>query len=527
MEAVERSCRQAGEACEEGDLETAFAAIERCRVWLGREGSIPADDLLLWSSFASRLICSWVLPEQVPVLLRLLWIHPWDAAVHSDLLHCLHYQMDIEPQTLASHHARWARLHGADCPLAPHANDPSPNRRLRIGYVSADFRYHCVAFFLEPLLACHDRGAFEVSGYGNIAPDERDDVTERLEGLFDRYRCVWGMDDRLAAEQIRHDQIDVLVDLGGHTRHNRLPLFALKPAPVQVSYLGYPNTTGLSQMDYRLTDDLADPPAAQPLYTEELVPLGTCFACYRPPHCAPPVSRPPVLSSGRITFGSFVGSVKHNPFLLSLWSDVLKANPQADLLLRFEGAEDPAVQHRNRSAFGRLGIDPHRVRFDGWRAPTDHLAAYDQVDIALDSFPWNSHTTLCEALWMGVPVVSLCGQGFVSSHGTERSQPDGSAGFCGYGAPGVRGQGHGPGSTARRPREDPSLAAAPHGGQSPVRRAVPCEVCGAGLQADVASVVRMLRSRITNRKPGMRSRRPLSRSGCGIRHSALDIRRGD
>jgi len=360
----------------------------------------------------------WMLPTNWELLCKLLCIYPWDAAAHSDLLLCLHYLPGLDSENITLQHRRWARIHTADIrEMNDHANDPDPDRPLRIGYVSPDFCTHCVATFFESLLDGHDRVHFSIWGYGNVPPERRDGSTQRLISKFDCYRDIWALDDGPVIELIQKDGIDILVDLSGHTRLNRLRLFAHRPAPIQVSYLGYPHTTGMEQIDYRFTDSMADQEDQQAFYAEQLIRLDTCFACYRPPDLPLELAQPPVLKQGHITFGAFIGSEKHNPVTVSMWADLLERNPQAKLLLRFRVAQDGLVQQQCREAFVRHGIAPERIVFDGMRRPADHLLVYNQIDIALDTYPWNSHTSLCEALWMGVPVVTLTGSTFVSRMG--------------------------------------------------------------------------------------------------------------
>jgi predicted O-linked N-acetylglucosamine transferase (SPINDLY family) len=422
-ETIQKVDRLLHEACgpyEQGDVEAAWTALDQAAGILQDSASLGPDDLGLWWSFGRHVASMRVFPERLESLVRLLKVHPWGAALHSDLLTGLHFLPDLDPVAVARQHRRWARLH-APVHLARGHPDPDrdPNRRLRIGYLSADFRAHCVAFFFEPLLDGHDRDHFEILGYGNVPPAHEDLVTQRLVSKFDRYRSLWGVDDLQAGQWIADDQVDILVDLGGHTHHNRLPVLAYRPAPVQVTYLGYPNTTGLSQIDYRITDAIADLPEARRLYTERLVALDTCFAAYRPFEDAPDVEPPPVMRKGRITFGSFTGTAKHSSITLGLWAEVLKANPGSELLLRFEGADEDCIQQRTRRVLAGLGVEPSRILFDGFRRLAEHLGMYNQVDIGLDTYPWSSHTTLCEALWMGVPVVSLTGRTFVSRTGAS------------------------------------------------------------------------------------------------------------
>ncbi len=320
----------------------------------------------------------------------------------------LHYQPVLDNPTLFEEHRRWADCH-APIGLArtEHPNDRNPDRRLRIGYVSPDFRTHPVAYFFEPLLERHDRRAVEVFGYSQVTcPDP---VTWRLQARFDCTRNICGLDDRAVATMIENDRIDVLVDLAGHTGGNRLTVSAYRPAPVQVTYLGYPDTTGMEQVDYRLTDELSTPAELQRFYTEQLVYLPEGFLCYRPPEWAPQIPPPPCAGRGTVTFGAFNDSCKVNAPLMALWARILAAIPGSRLLFKSRAGEDPQVRAIFLEQFRQAGILPEQVAVVGQRPAIEYLRLYDQVDVALDTFPYNGTTTTCDALWMGVPVVSLVG----------------------------------------------------------------------------------------------------------------------
>ena len=282
-------------------------------------------------------------------------------------------------------------------------------RRIRIGYLSPDFRDHAVARFIEPILSHHDRSRFEVFCYANLArPDQ---TTERLKGLCDQWRDIYGLRDDQAAGMIVADGIDILVDLAGHTSGNRLPLFARRPASVQLTWIGYPDTTGLPQMDYRITDALADPfGEADLLHSERLLRLPRSFSCYQPPGDSPEVGPLPSDAAGRVTFGSFNNLAKVSPEVIELWSRVLHAVPNSRMLMKCRPLGDAEVCVRIRQMFQACGIGPERVELHGGNpVSSQHLLEYHRVDIALDTFPYNGTTTTCEALWMGVPVVSLAG----------------------------------------------------------------------------------------------------------------------
>lgn len=341
---------------------------------------------------------------------------PGKANVHSSFLANLHYQPELNPQSLFEEHRRWGQIHAAaEKAGKSHANDPDPDRKLKLGYISADFRRHPVAFFLEPLLDAHDRENVELYGYANvISPDG---TTERLRKKFDHYRDICGVEDRQVVRLIEQDRIDILVDLGGHTNDNRLTVLAYKPAPVQVEYLGYFETTGMEQIDYFLTDELISPPQSQRFHTEKLACLPDGFLCYRPPDCAPPVAPLPAAQNGHLTFGVFGNNRKFNPFVLSLWAQVLKNCENSRLLLMFQGGQDRQLKEHYLGQFGRLAIARNRVEIRGRKPLAEYLKTYGEVDLMLDTYPYNGGTTTCDALWMGVPVVSLVGEHHMSRVG--------------------------------------------------------------------------------------------------------------
>jgi len=320
------------------------------------------------------------------------------------------------PATIAARHFEWAKTGSAGTAQPTHR--PDANGRLRVGYVSGDFRRHSVAYFLEPILEHHDEGATEIFCYANQT--QADAVTERLRGFAAHWRAVAGMSDAELAAQIRDDRIDILVDLAGHTRGNRLGVFRLKPAPVQISYLGYPATTGLDAMDFRLTDPWADPEGlTETFHSERLLRLESGFLCYRPPDDAPAVSAPPCEENGFVTFGSFNNLSKLSDTTVKLWSDILRAVPDARLKLKAKALGDAGVQASVRRRFEAEDISPERLELIGWITASSPLAAYHGVDIGLDTFPYHGTTTTLEALWMGVPVVTLAGDWHASRVGVS------------------------------------------------------------------------------------------------------------
>jgi protein O-GlcNAc transferase len=332
---------------------------------------------------------------------------PMEWRAWSNLLFVLHNVAEVSPQELFEEHVRVGAAMAASvqASAAPHANSRDSGRRLRVGYVSADLRMHSVSYFALPILRNHDRKAVEVFCYSD-AP-RADDVTAQAQSLADQWRPIGGLPDDAVAQTIRSDQIDVLVDLSGHT-FGRPLVFCRKPAPVQVTYLGYPDTTGLPAMGYRLTDSFADPRGdADRRATESLVRLDPCSWCYSPPAAAPEVTARP---AGPVTFGSFNALAKVNPQVVEIWAAVLKAAPQSRLLIKAFAMNEPGTRERFSAALVGHGVDPARLSIHPYSAGAqEHLSLYGDMDIALDPFPYNGTTTTCEALWMGVPVVTLAG----------------------------------------------------------------------------------------------------------------------
>jgi len=299
-------------------------------------------------------------------------------------------------------HRAWAAIH-ADPVLRRHpAVERLAGRRMRVGYVGGDFRMHATAGFLEPLLAHLDRSAFEVTCYSNSLAE--DGVTARMKACTARWNLIAGMDDDAVADLIEADRVDVLVDLAGHTAAERLGVFARRPAPVQLSYLGYLNTTGMSAMDYRVTDALMDPPGESERYhTEQLLRLPHSLWCYRAAADAPAISRR--AGTREIVFGSFNHVARLNDRVLALWARVLRAVPRSRLLML--GIPDPQTEERIAGVIVEAGVDRERLEMRA-RAPSGAFwESLDEADIALDTFPYSGGATTCACLWMGVPVVTL------------------------------------------------------------------------------------------------------------------------
>lgn len=283
-----------------------------------------------------------------------------------------------------------------------------PERRLRIGFVSPDFRAHSVAYFAQPYFNAFDRDRFDVIAYAHVAKEDM--VSEGLRAQVTGWRNIHGVGDEALAAQIRADQIDILIDLAGYTRDTRLLTFTARPAPIQMTYVGYPNTTGLPAIDYRITDNIADPDGADQDFSETLIRMPGCFLCYAVPNHAPPIEPGPVEYKDHVTFGSFNNFAKVNPDVVAAWAEVLRAVPSSKMICKSTSSADKTAQAVIRKGLEENGIDPERISFSAFRqTPASHLAVYNDIDIALDTFPYNGTTTTFEALWMGVPVVTLRG----------------------------------------------------------------------------------------------------------------------
>jgi protein O-GlcNAc transferase len=352
-------------------------------------------------------------------------VDPGDVRAASNLVYTLHFDPNADPQTILQEHRLWEQRHAL--PLRqlwqPHNNERSPERTLRIGYLSPDFREHSVGRFLLPLLEHHDPQRFEVFCYAEV--HRPDAFTERFQTLAQGWRNTVNLPDGQLAELIRQDHIDILVDLALHTAGNRLLVFARKPAPVQVTYLGYCSTTGLQAIDYRFTDPYLDPSPspgtpgenlveAENCYSEQSVHLPQTYWCYQPPADAPDLNPLPSLAAGQVTFGSLNNFNKVSAPTLATWRRILRSLPLARLLLyTAEGSH----RQRLKDTLAADGIDPQRLEFVDQLPLRPFLELYHRIDIALDPFPFNGGTTTYDALWMGVPVVSLAGRTSVGRAG--------------------------------------------------------------------------------------------------------------
>jgi predicted O-linked N-acetylglucosamine transferase (SPINDLY family) len=351
-------------------------------------------------------LCEW--EQAIACFIRVLELKPDSPAVHSALLFTLSISGSVSAGRVLEEHQRWAEMHGARLPRFRHDSAGQDAARvLRIGFVSGDFRRHPVRFFIAPILRDLDRTQFQVVCYSNCA--NPDSATDELRAFADEWRDIASLSDTDAAEKIRTDRIDILVDLSGHTTANRLLVLERKPAPVQVTYLGYPNTTGLSSIDYWLTDEVLHPSETSHATSERIWRLSRCWVIYEPPPNAPQPARDG--PSDEVTFGSFNALQKLGGDSVRLWARVLTAIPGSKLLIKAGGLGGPAEQALLYDRFAATGVSSDRLTLMG-QVPSDgeHLALYGRVDVALDTTPFSGGTTTAEALWMGVPVVTLPGE---------------------------------------------------------------------------------------------------------------------
>lgn len=347
-------------------------------------------------------------------------LRPEDPFLHSNLLYALSFVPDADPDEVFAEHRRWEDRHARPHYrlMRPHGNTRDPNRKLRIGYLSADLTTHPITYNIEGLIRRHDRARFDVFCYADVTGDAADATTARLKNLVEAWRGTAGVPDARVADTIREDGIDILIGLAGHTAFNRLTIFAHKPAPVQVSYgVG---TTGMTAMDYWLTDPVLHPPDTAERCAETLWRLPN-LVIHQPPPEAPDIGPAPHRTTGWITLASFNNPAKLTDRAVALWSRILRELPDARLRLKYmDWLDRPALARRVRARFAAHGIDGARLLLDGGVMPrAQHLALVGASDIMLDSFPFNGWTTSFEALWMGVPVITLAGDRFLGRVGAS------------------------------------------------------------------------------------------------------------
>lgn len=381
-----------------GELDAALAHLDRA-IHLGHE----TCDVLINRASAFRDLGQ--IDAALENYLSAMKLAPNSAIARSNYLLCLNYTSRPQ-QVLKKEHESWGRVQ--------HVGEPfqgkfSTGPKIRVGYVSPDFRRHSVAYFLESVLRNHDRGRFEVVCVSNT--QRSDSTTERLKQCADTWIDIKGCDTKLAVQKIRDAQVHVLFDLAAHTAHNRLDVFGHRSAPIQATWLGYPNTTGLPQMDFRLGDKWTDPAGFESHYSETLVHLDNHFICFSPQQELPEIKEKPQNSDGPVTFGSFNLLAKINERVVQTWAQILARVPNSKLILKSKQLASTRAQEHYIQLFAAHGIEQERLILRSHvNSFAEHLALYNQMDIALDPFPYNGTTTTCEAFLMGVPVVCLAGE---------------------------------------------------------------------------------------------------------------------
>jgi predicted O-linked N-acetylglucosamine transferase (SPINDLY family) len=390
--------------------------LEESAAALGRSIALRPERAEPYNNLGSTLLAQGDREGALASYERALELKPDYVSAHSNALLCAQYLPGASLVGLARAHAEWNERHAA--PLRadwkPCALERDPERPLRLGFLSADLRRHPVGYFLVPFLANLDRRRFAVVCYSARAI--RDDMTERLAATSSAWHDVAGLDDAELAELIRADAIDILFDLGGHTAGNRLLVFARRPAPIQMSWMGYVGTTGLEAMDYLVADRYHVPPGAEVHYRERVLRMPEGYVCVEAPGEAPDVGPLPAIEQGAITFGSFNNLAKITPDVIACWAEIVRGAPGSRLLLITPALDDRATRERLTAAFAAAGVDPRRLELRGGLPRAELLAAYNTIDLALDPFPYSGGMTTCEALWMGVPVVTCPGETFASRH---------------------------------------------------------------------------------------------------------------
>lgn len=345
-------------------------------------------------------------------LRRALELNPGFTTAHDNLLFVLAAGVRLPPKSMLEEQRRWDAIHGSEGrmhPMPVRTIEPATERKLRIGYVSPDFRRNVISYFFTPLLAAHDRNRFEIFCYATHNRDLSDGTTERLQAMADRWRIVDMIDDNNLARLIHKDAIDILVDLTGHLKNNRLKAFTYRPAPVQASYLGFMAATGLEAMDYWITDEVLHPVDTPEQAVESIYRMPRCWVCYQAPLEAPDVAACPS-PDDQVTFGSFSNLSKLSAEVIETWSQILHKLPGTHLLLMDGPLSDPKTRQLFVEQFASHGITPERLLIEKGAPLNEYLATYARVDIVLDPFPRTGGTTTAEALWMGVPVITLAGQ---------------------------------------------------------------------------------------------------------------------
>jgi len=391
-------------------------AIQSAITCFRRALKLKPSDAVAHSNLGTALKDQGLLDEAVACFRRALELKPDYTIAHSNLLLTLQYCDGVTLPELAAAHAEFERRHAAPLhrTIVRAANIQNRRDRPRLGFVSADFGRHPVGFFLVRVLENLFQEKYEMFCYSDR--NVKDDLTHRMQSVSMNWHDVLGMSDTRVAELIRSDEIDILFDLAGHTGHNRMLVFARKPAPIQMTWIGYEGTTGLSAMDYLIADQNMIPKESEVHYRERVLRMPDGYLCYEPPDSAPSVSPPPSLTNGYVTFGSFNNLAKITPHVVKVWSEILRRSPSTKLIMKYGGLGDPLVKQRYLDAFVAHGVDSQRLTLLPPSSYAEYLASYCEVDFMLDPFPFSGSTTTCEALWMGVPVITCPFETFASRH---------------------------------------------------------------------------------------------------------------
>lgn len=394
-----------------GELEMAEASFRELL-------KLAPGDIEALNNLGLTLSTIGALSEAEIVYRRILEIHPEHAKSHSNLLFIHNYLSGESASKLFEEASRYGIQLSRTTTPPCFQQSAEPDRCLRVGIVSADLRQHPVGYFAENVLKhlsaqADDRiKLFVYSNHWLV-----DATTESIKACCQGWELVNPLDDERLAQRIRDDQIDILIDLSGHTADNRLPVFALKPAPVQVTWLGYFATTGVKEIDYLIADPWTLPESEEHNFTETIWRLPETRLCFTPPREVTEIAPLPALSTGKITFGCFNNLTKMNDEVVELWSRIIAAIPNSQLFLKSRQFSEPSVRETVIERFGRCAITPDRLIFEAYSPRTSYLASYNLVDIALDPFPYPGGTTTVEALWMGVPVLTLSGKSFLARQG--------------------------------------------------------------------------------------------------------------
>ena len=401
------------------DAHVALAdCLERSMKFSASEVSLRSalalrSDAVLWNRLGNLLVDQAKIQEAIDAYRQAVRLNPPDAAqIHSNILVAMHYDPTVDLHELFLKHVEWRSTHlPGRAHLGTHPADFA-ERRLRIGYVSPRFFKSAVSFLIEPVIRHHDRSQFEVVCYATSTVE--DEFTRSLRDNVTLWRNAAQWSDEQLAQQINDDRIDVLVDLAGHAPGNRLGLFAYKPAVVSVTWLDYFDTTGIEEIDYLISDPLHTPEEPIQEFAETVARMPEIRFCYQPPSFAPPPSPVPSAARGFITFGSFNRFSKLNDSTLAMWRDILNGVPGARLVVKNSGLGSADQQRITLEWFARCGLDPERVELRGSSSHAAMLQEYGDIDIALDTQPYNGGITTLEALWMGVPVICMQGDSIIS-----------------------------------------------------------------------------------------------------------------